>query len=48
MKLCSSGHEEVCYESRECPACEVSIDLEKKITELREEIDKHECPEVSA
>jgi len=21
MNLCSSGHDEVCYEGRECPAC---------------------------
>ena len=22
MKLCSDGHGEVCYEDRDCPACE--------------------------
>lgn len=27
MQLCSSGHDEVCYEGRDCPACE-------KISEL--------------
>jgi hypothetical protein len=21
MNLCSSGHEEICYESRKCPLC---------------------------
>lgn len=23
MELCSSGHEEVCYSGRYCPACEL-------------------------
>ncbi len=22
MELCSDGHDEVCYESKKCPACE--------------------------
>lgn len=35
MNLCSSGHEEVCYESEPCPCCEAIT----KINELEEEID---------
>lgn len=41
MNLCSDGHEEVCYEERNCPVCEkmTEIDtLEKTIRELREEL----------
>jgi len=30
MTLCSHGHEEVCYECRECPVCE----KQDEITEL--------------
>jgi hypothetical protein len=40
LALCSSGHEEVCFESRKCPACEVSDELEAKIKELRKELDE--------
>jgi hypothetical protein len=24
MEICSSGHTEVCYECRHCPACEIA------------------------
>ena len=33
MNLCNDGHDEVCYESRTCPACE-------KIKGLKEEVEK--------
>lgn len=46
MDLCSNGHEEVCYEGKECPACEtidnkdeVIADLHEKIENLTDEID---------
>lgn len=49
MNLCAHNHEEVCYEGRNCPACEAIADLEaanqtieareETIKELNEEID---------
>lgn len=38
MRLCSSGHEEVCYDARHCPACEVVDELNGKIAELEEKL----------
>ena len=43
MKLCNDGHDEVCYEGRDCPVCEqvkTISDLEDKIFDLNEEIKK--------
>jgi len=47
MELCSDGHEEVCYESRNCPACEVEVvknrqieNLEKEVADLVAEVDE--------
>lgn len=41
MNLCSENHDEVCYETRDCPACvkveEIEV-LEATISALREEI----------
>jgi hypothetical protein len=34
MELCSSGHDEVCYESRTCPACEIKKELETERMEV--------------
>ena len=39
MTLCSEGHDEVCYESRNCPACEVIKEKDKEIEILKDEID---------
>lgn len=36
MNLCDDGHDEVCYEGRECPACE----LKQERDELQLELDK--------
>jgi predicted nuclease with TOPRIM domain len=41
MKLCNDGHEEICYEERNCPACELlkeNEELEKEIESLKDEI----------
>jgi len=42
MNLCSDGHDEVCYEGRNCPACEaledLRIELQDKIGELEGQI----------
>ena len=27
MTLCSDGHDEVCYEGRDCPACKIADEL---------------------
>jgi hypothetical protein len=50
MDLCSNGHDEVCYEGRNCPACLIKEDrgyleddlikLETKIRELEEELQR--------
>lgn len=34
MKLCSKNHEEVCYESRDCPACELADAHETTISKM--------------
>lgn len=33
MNLCSTNHEEVCFEDRKCPACEVRRELESDIND---------------
>ena len=30
MELCSSGHDEVCYDGRKCPACELYEETKKE------------------
>ena len=34
MNLCSRGHEEVCYEGRNCPVCELIDEIEEKNAEI--------------
>lgn len=41
MELCEDGHDQVCYDGRNCPVCEElkkSSDMEDKIYDLEEEI----------
>ena len=38
MNLCSNGHDEVCYEGYECPACELADDLNEDISKLEDKI----------
>ena len=38
MELCSIRHKEVCFESRDCPLCEVREELEERIDKLEAEI----------
>jgi hypothetical protein len=43
MELCSDGHLQVCFESRDCPVCEEQkkiSDLEDKIYDLNETIEE--------
>jgi len=40
MELCSDNHQEICYEGRYCPACELLdkiVELEKQTEILNEE-----------
>lgn len=48
MNLCSDTHDEVCFEGRECPACEVINKLTKDleaavdmVTSLEQTIDEY-------
>lgn len=46
MNLCSDGHEEVCYEGRNCPSCELVEQLkeaDKEIARLLDIIQKLEA-----
>lgn len=41
MELCDDGHDEVCFDARECPVCEEQgkiRDLEYKIDDLEDKI----------
>jgi hypothetical protein len=38
MNLCSDGHDEVCYETRHCPVCEIKDDLNIQIEKLESQI----------
>lgn len=43
MYLCDDGHDEVCYESRNCPVCEKLkeiSDLEDKIYDLTDKVNE--------
>ena len=42
MKLCSDGHDEVCYEAKHCPACDAnktSDQFEESLRDSLREID---------
>ena len=41
MTLCDDGHDEICYDGRNCPACELLktiSDQEDKISELTDKV----------
>jgi len=42
MELCNDGHDEICYEGRECPLCKTIEDADAEIKKLREEIEEWE------
>lgn len=45
MKLCNSGHEEVCYKSKNCPVCEALETVreqEIRIKSLEQQLDEME------
>jgi glutaredoxin len=37
MNLCADGHDEICYESRDCPFCEKIKESDETIGELGNE-----------
>lgn len=38
MELCYDGHNEVCFDSKHCPACDIRDDLTDQIDELNDTI----------
>ncbi len=38
MDLCSDGHEEVCFETRECPACAAIGEKQSEIDDMKSEL----------
>ena len=38
MNLCSDNHDEVCYEGRKCPVCDMREDLQGAIDDMEKEI----------
>lgn len=38
MNLCSDDHDEVCYEGRDCPACEVKKEAERNVRNLEDQL----------
>lgn len=38
MTICNKEHDEVCYEGRDCPACEVADELNQDISQLGDKI----------
>lgn len=42
MNLCSDGHEEVCFEGRDCPACTIREELQPEIDALKEKVESLE------
>lgn len=38
MNLCDDGHDEVCFDSRHCPVCEIIKDNKDYVEKLQDEI----------
>jgi hypothetical protein len=43
MNLCSDNHDEIAYEGRNCPMCELISDHNNAVTELKEKIESLEA-----
>ena len=39
MRLCDKGHDEVCYEGRECPVCKEIEQRDKEVGRLEEAVE---------
>lgn len=42
MNLCSDNHNEVCFETRNCPACDALSQKDKEISKLEDKISELE------
>jgi len=42
MNLCNHGHDEVCFEGRNCPVCEMETDKNSEISKLEDKISELE------
>jgi len=42
MELCSDKHDEICYDGRLCPLCDMRSDLEGTISDLEGRIEELE------
>lgn len=43
MKLCEDGHDQICFDGRHCPCCELlkmNSGLEDKVYELEEKVNE--------
>lgn len=38
MNLCSAGHDEVCYDQRECPVCKMESEKNDEISTLESRV----------
>lgn len=41
MNLCDDGHQSICYEGRQCPACDLRDELERsreQVEDLKDEL----------
>ena len=47
MEICSDGHGEVCYEGRRCPACDLQLDMQGEIDDLKDQINQLESEETN-
>lgn len=42
MNLCSTKHDEVCYEGRTCPVCDLRSEKDSEIDELKQQLKEEE------
>jgi hypothetical protein len=42
MELCNDGHDEICFEGRNCPLCKAIEETDAEIKRLKEEIEEWE------
>jgi hypothetical protein len=42
MEICSSNHDEVCFEGFVCPVCRMQEEMQEKIDKLQSELDVYQ------
>ena len=42
MNLCNDRHDEVCYEGRDCPVCDMRNEKQVEIDDLNEKLEEAE------